>query len=234
MRILAVTPVLRHISACAASRRRALAVAALAGHEIIALELPHVGPQTNETLCATYNRAREIALALGVDAMLTVEDDMLIPDHAVSALIDAQADIAYALYVWRRPPHAWSAYWHLEDDGGLSVIMWDAERAVAWLRERAVVSMRGVGMGCTLIRRAVLETIPFRLDQGRAAPDWWLAYDARRAGFAQATHFGVICGHVTTTPSLTALWPDPRGPDYVRRDGIDAPVDDDVLRGVYA
>lgn len=234
MRILVVTPVLRHISVCAASRRRALAVAALAGHDIIAVELPHHGPQTNATLCATYNRAREIALTLNVDALLTLEDDMIIPDHAIPSLIDANADIAYGLYVWRRPPHAWSAYWHLEDNGGLSVSMWNAERATMWYREGAVVQMRGVGMGCTLIRRAVLEAIPFRLDQGRAAPDWWLAYDARKAGFAQATHFGVVCGHVTTMPSFTALWPDPQAPGYVRREGIDAPVDDDVLRGLYA
>lgn len=234
MRILAVTPVLRHISICAASRRRALAVAALAGHEVLALELPHTGPQTNETLCATYNRARELALALDVDAMLTIEDDMLLPDHAIPALINAQADIAYGLYVWRRPPHYWSAYWHLEDDGGLSVILWDAERATAWLREGAVVQMRGVGMGCTLIRRAVLEAVPFRLDQGRAAPDWWLAYDARKRGFGQATHFGVVCGHVLTSPSLTALWPDATAPDYVRREGIDAPPNDNVLEALYA
>jgi hypothetical protein len=234
MRILVVTPVLRHISVCTASRRRALAVAALAGHDIIAVELPHHGPQTNTTLCATYNRARQLALQLDADALLTIEDDMIVPERAIAVLAGTPGDIVYSLYVWRRPPHDWSAYWHLEDDGGLSVIRYNPLLATSWLRAGVAVEMRGVGMGCTLIRRAVLERIAFRLDQGRAAPDWWLAYDARHAGFTQTTHFGVVCGHVLTRPALTVLWPDAEADGYVRREGIDAPADDNVLEALYA
>jgi hypothetical protein len=79
-------------------------------------------------------------------------------------------------------------------------------------------------MGCTLIRRCVLEQLIFRTHR-MACCDWGLAMDAQEYGFSQRCDLGVVCGHMTThnpssvvgaTPWVLGvegppriIWPDP-------------------------
>jgi hypothetical protein len=66
-----------------------------------------------------------------------------------------------------------------------------------------------VGMACTLIRRHVLERLAFRLQPDAVeCCDWWLARDARAAGWSQRADLGLVCGHISPTPSPRVLWPD--------------------------
>ena len=59
-----------------------------------------------------------------------------------------------------------------------------------------VAPVDGVGSGCTLIMRDVLERIPFRAGvEDRDAPDLPFAKDCVKAGIKQMAHFGVLCGH---------------------------------------
>jgi hypothetical protein len=87
-------------------------------------------------------------------------------------------------------------------------------------------------MGCTLIKRNVLEEIRFRLHDGThswiveeyekqykkiginpyqdrrqmVCDDWLLAMDAQHYGFSQRANLGVVCGHIN---GESVLWPDP-------------------------
>lgn len=142
---------------------------------------------------AKYQRGRDILLAGDYDAMLTVEDDMIVPADAAQRLWATGADVAYGLYVWRRDRnHLWSAYTELTEDHGTSLSQdYDAARE-AWGK---VIEVQGIGNGCTLIRRHVLERINFE-HRGNACCDWYLALDARYAGFRQVCDTAVVCGHM--------------------------------------
>jgi hypothetical protein len=70
----------------------------------------------------------------------------------------------------------------------------------------------GVGFGCTLIRRDVLEAVSFRLPddvaRGGACTDWMFAGDLAARGVHQVCHFGVVCGHIAMEPSARVIWPE--------------------------
>lgn len=142
-----------------------------------------------------YNHGRDLVLAGGYDAMLAVEDDMIVPPDALTRLLATGADIAYGLYCWRNQGwHKWSAYTELKAKSGKSL---DEDKDVAKAAWGKVIDVAGIGMGCTLIHRHVLETLPFRTHE-MACCDWGLALDAQEAGYSQKCDLGVVCGHMTT------------------------------------
>lgn len=175
-----------------------------------------------DAITAQYNEARHLALEGGYDALLTVECDMLVPANAIRRLRRCNADIAYGLYILRRPPWEWNAY---------SVMEGMAAWPLSQVEERArkewgeVVEVDGIGLGCTLIQRKVLERVRFRADGllhqdgNRSYNDWYFACDAREAGFAQRCDTSVVCGHIhpqdeqgRDRPSV--IWPTGEPPFY--------------------
>ena len=151
-----------------------------------------------------YSRARTQFLAGPYDALLTVEDDVIIPPHALKRLLETRADVAYGLYVSRRD-YKWLAYYQVGEQGGYSLS--DDPRRFRDVWGRRIV-VEGVGLGCTFIRRRVLEQIAFRRD-GSASCDWYLAVDCKRLGFVQICDTTVICGHITHQKAgKVVIWPD--------------------------
>lgn len=153
-----------------------------------------------------YTRARELALTLGYGALLLVEADIIVPHDVVHRLLQTGADVAYGLYCSRNPHYGHN--WLLDLERGSYLVepaSKDADfRQQAWGR---VVPSFGHGLGCTLIRRGVLEDIPFRLpEEAEVASDWYFALDCQAAGIHQAHHCGVVCGHADGDE---ILWPDP-------------------------
>ena len=45
-----------------------------------------------------YNKARDLVMSNGYDALMTVEADMVIPTNALSKMIKHDADVVYGLY----------------------------------------------------------------------------------------------------------------------------------------
>ncbi len=183
---------------------------------------PHDYPYEN--VAHNYNVAKEVTLTLGLDALLTVECDMIIPANTVDRLAAAEADIAYGLYVWRHGRREWSAYTELTALKGKSISKNPEAARAAWGK---VIDVAGVGQGCTLIRRDALEKIEFGLWPGTpqaVSSDWMLALDAQRLGFTQRCDLGVVCGHQSYEPWPQVIWPDPEEDDLYRVEALPDPV----------
>lgn len=171
-----------------------------------------------DRLTALYQMVRERFLAGPYDALWTVEADMVVPQDALSRLLSAQADVAYGLYVWRHgAQHLWSAY---QATRGTMCSMWDMDPDAAKraLLAGAALPVAGVGLGCTLIRRHVLERLPFRHGADPICNDWYFALDCQFTGHKQVCDFGVVCGHIT--PMGRVLWPDPERPNGWRAERL--------------
>jgi hypothetical protein len=167
-----------------------------------------------------YNAARAIVLAQGYDALLTVESDMRVPADALERLAATGADVAYATYGFRRgDPPLLNAFSVMDPDAmaGYALSRVPERLRAAWGQ---VVEVDGVGLGCTLIRRAALAAVPFRIDRTRPHQDgtfshcdWYFALDCVERDIRQVAHLGVLCGHISpcdlsgaVAPSV--LWPD--------------------------
>lgn len=225
MNLLIVTPQLRRIGRVAISHWNARKAW---GRPHTFLELSNqAGVEDNDQVLAKYQDARAIFLGGTYDAMLTLEDDILIPDHAIESLVGAAqatgAGIAYSLYVWRRSAHPWSAYTSIDNETGESMMTSDPDRARRLAQTAGIAEVAGLGNGCTLIMRDTVERIPFRSYHNRsAAQDWALAVDAKAAGIKQVCHFGVQCGHVEIRGQYKIYWPDAGAESMWHEEVIDA------------
>lgn len=167
-------------------------------------------PAVHVNITRKYNTARAMTLAGGYDALLTVEADMIVPAIALQRMTLVEADVIYGLYVHRHSRHPWLAFQWITgtvgDYGGESFSKNPSLCPKAWGN---VVESKGVGLGCTLIRRHVLEAIEFRCapDQ-KVANDWMFALDADIAGFTQVHDCGVVCGHID---GKNVYYPEPNG-----------------------
>lgn len=146
---------------------------------------------------AQMNRGRELVLAGNYDAMLAVEHDMLLPPDALQKLLDVEAPVAYGVYVFRHGVPVLNTY---EKYPGKSKNVGESlslkPKKLQGLVKQGVIEVSGIGFGCTLIRRNVLEQIVFRhRDSDKNGTDYCFAEDCLRADIRQLAHFGVQCGH---------------------------------------
>ena len=160
--------------------------------------------ERNYDIAAKYNQARTMTLEGGYDALMTIEADMIPPENALQRLDRVDADIVYGLYVSRHGKHPWLTMTNVTEQ-----VRGSAGKGETWQEREAmwgkVVDTAGVGLGCTLIRRNVLEKIPFRVKDQFIANDWYFAIDAREMGFSQVHDCSVVCGHID---GYRTLWPD--------------------------
>lgn len=164
----------------------------------------------NDIVLKKYCRARRQFLDGNSDVFVTIEDDMIIPEDAIARLhkaLDNGADIAYGLYCWRisLSGGGWSAYVRMTEDEGQSVLI-DTEACCLAFSRKDCIPVVGVGLGCTAIKRHVLEAIDFRRG-GKHANDWYFALDCRDAGFTQVCDLGIRCGHIAMEPTPRIIWP---------------------------
>lgn len=162
-------------------------------------------------LCDKYNRARQAVLEGGYDAMLHVDADMVVPMDTLERLCAVDTDVAYGLYVARKNPGHWLCW--LDKDRSVSLNERPQVIRRYWSQQRRSY---GAGMGCTLIKRHVLERLQFRTN-GIVAADWTFAQDCVNYGFSQAHDLGCVCGHIDNDK---VLWADPGAPDLYRVEAI--------------
>lgn len=155
---------------------------------------PYPPPDVRNVL-AQYSYAREQTLRGPYDALIAIEQDIIVPPHALATLWEDGAAVVYGTYMLRHGMPVINALRHDSPINlGMSLSLYSGALAQASKAERVEVS--GVGFGCTLIRRHVLEAIPFRQDESGNAPDMPFARDCLQAGIEQIARFDVACGHI--------------------------------------
>lgn len=157
-----------------------------------------------------YIRGRELFLNSRCEALLVVESDIVPPTDALKRLAALDCDVAYGVYVFRKSQVAniFERYPGAARNTGESLSLhprkWEAARRAG------VVECSGGGLGCTLIKRHVLEQIDFRAATEEGKPsfvfcDSQFTEDVYRAGFSMMADTALFCGHVTEDG--TVLWP---------------------------
>jgi hypothetical protein len=153
-----------------------------------------------ENIAKKYRHAREVVLKNNYHFLMTVESDIIFPDDALYKLLDVGTDVAYGLVMSKVNKH-----WYMYLEGptrGKQVSRDPIKRREVWGK---IVPSVGIGNGCTLIRRHVLEELTYYA-RPKVAQDWNFAHDCQSKGFTQAHHCGVICGHIGDK----IYWPDPK------------------------
>ena len=194
MKILCFVPQTRTIEPSLASIRNL----DTAWHEVV-FEFASMGDDQTAhrwiNVTHKYQAARRMALEGDYDALMCIEDDIIVPADALQKLIAADADIAYGMVTWRREPHCWSAA-YVSGPGESDHITFDMDMNKARAAWGRVIDVIGCGLFCTLIRRNVLEAIDFRLPSTARCCDFYFAWDAYVAGFTQRCDTTVLCGHI--------------------------------------
>lgn len=168
----------------------------------------------HENTLFQYQLARELMLKGGYDYLFTVEHDMIVPKDALVKLLEVNAGVAYGVYRFRQKPAVLNVYRAVGKkarfpDFSLDYFPEVLERA----RRQVITDCSGLGFGCTLIKREVLEKVEMRRFEvgGHPSPDMQFAADCVRLGIVMKAHFGVSCGHIK--PNGTVLWPEDREDD---------------------
>ena len=150
---------------------------------------------THKNVLAQYQRAREMALEGGFDALWTFEHDMTCGPDALQRLSYTPAQVVYGVYLLRHGSWVLNAWEYVNDRNlGESLSLYPGKVAAA--RARGAVRVSGCGWGCTLIHRPVLERFEFH-DEGGENPAGDLAFakDVLRAKVASVARFDVACDH---------------------------------------
>lgn len=161
-----------------------------------------------------FERGREVFLAGRYEAMLIIESDIIPPKDALTRLAALDCDIAYGVYVFRNSRYGdegvvnvferykpWPEMTRNEGESLTVRKLWD------WARKQGVVECSGAGFGCVLIKRHVMEAIPFRTEwplNGAHCDTFWTR-DAYQAGYKMLADTAVICGHKDENGSIQ--WP---------------------------
>lgn len=172
-------------------------------HEVSWLDNPLPGRKM-QNVVAQYQKAWQMALAGNYDALLTVEHDMVLPANAVQKLYETDAPVVYGVYMLRHGLPTLSAWQYVNNTNlGMSLSLYPNE--VRKGRQQGWLEVCGVGWGCTLIRREVLEKVTVRSTGASDAGDMAFATDCVRGGIRQIARFDVPCEHIM--PDGTVLHP---------------------------
>lgn len=157
-----------------------------------------------ENILHQYIRGRETFLAGRYDAMLVIESDIIPPPDTLKRLAALGSDVAYGVYRFRHSDiiNVFERYPGTPRNEGESLSIWPEKLADALRRGHLPCS--GGGLGCALIRRRVLEAIPFRNEETGAC-DTPFNRDVMRLGYRQMADMGVTCGHKDEMGKV--IWP---------------------------
>jgi hypothetical protein len=153
-----------------------------------------------------YQEGRRRFLESAYDRMLIVESDIIPPEDALIKLYALDADCAYGVYRFRvsNVINIYSRANGPNRNIGESLSLYPDKLSAA-LR-RGVVDCSGAGLGCVLVKRKVMEQIPFRAGDDSSHCDSSFNTDVLRAGYVQKANMSVVCGH--KDEHGTILWPD--------------------------
>ena len=143
-----------------------------------------------------YQRGREHFLSGPYDAMLVIENDLIVPPDTLKRLAAMDCDVAYGCYVYRdgKVVNILERYPGDAKNPGESLTIRHLWKAA---QQKGIIECSGGGLGCVLVRRNVIERVPFEdyYNGGQFMDFPWTCavYDA---GFRMMADCDVQCGHV--------------------------------------
>lgn len=168
-----------------------------------------------ENLAIKHNQMRADVIEGGYSHLMLIEADMVFPVDSMRRLLEIDTDVAYGLYVARLKPRMWLCFQEISQTLFYSVSA-DRERAVSLWGQ--VVPSKGMGFGCSLIKREVLEQISFRINhRNNMADDLPFCLDVEAARFESKHDLGLICGHINGDK---VLWPDHEEKELYRSEQV--------------
>jgi hypothetical protein len=176
-------------------------------------------PRGRNNLTDKQNKARDIAVLMGYDYMLFVEEDMIIPPNTIQLLLDCNSGVAYGMYVFRYHPYITSC-WLGIDEANIAGISISNFPDVYKANFDSIIDCDGVGFGCTLIHKDVFSWLPFRVGwQDHTSTgeiphsDMFFSVDCIKHGVQQRCNLSCKCGHITQVnadgkPVASIMYPD--------------------------
>lgn len=166
--------------------------------------------------CATArNRIADIAVKRGVDYVLMVDNDVVLPKDALTNLLDDAKDVCLGYYAHRDTDNIYrgrTCVCKLYDKGGTAYFNYplDSEymaQELISLKESGQhkVRIHGGGMGCAFIRADVFKRTAYPWydwvnyadsNRGMLSEDLFFCEKCRKAGIPIYTDTRVNCGHM--------------------------------------
>lgn len=182
--------------------------------EIYSLTLKNLGipylrstyrASARERVVESRNLLREIVLTKGYDYLLSLEQDVIPPLDIVDRLLNHHVKVVSGLYstprVMTRKRKDGSLV-KVREEVPLATLIGEPGKA-RWMMPEEVKGERflevgGIGLGCVLIHRSILEKVKFRYDSTTAAfDDMWFSRDVRSLGEKIFLDTSVKCKHMT-------------------------------------
>ncbi len=173
---------------------RACLVAQKRGYNIESL-----GGTQKELLCHARNRIIENFLSTNSTHLFCLDSDILLENHALASLIEADQDVVTGIYFQKEPPYkplimvkgGFSRYKKGEKGLHSYIVEWP---------ENTIFPIDAGGLGCCLFRREVFERIkaPWFAWTEESGEDIGFFVRLRQEGISVFCHSGVICGHART------------------------------------
>lgn len=208
--VMVFTPILRLEPATV----RALCLMESAGPLTVVLQRDNPAGKPYEDHLHQYQRGRRLFLVGGYDAMLVIESDIIPPQDTLQRLAALGVDVAYGSYLFRgdgQPvTNILERYYSRPETRhkpARNIGEPLSERGLYQAAVRqGVIDCSGSGLGCILIKRNVVEAVPFERPPAGGFFDMAWTEAVYRAGYRMKADMSVKCGHVNKDGSV--LWPD--------------------------
>ena len=168
-------------------------------HWLLGFANPHPerrDPKGVKNVLAQYEKGREIFLGGDWDWLWIVESDIIPPPGALTRMLELAGEKDAAVV---RLPYLYRQPWPQEVTALATHYSHTARnRGEPFKRPypTGVTLVSGSGLGCTLVRRDVMEKVPFRYDGPNVHCDTYWNDDVWRAGYTkQYADWDLWCGH---------------------------------------
>ena len=154
-----------------------------------------IGGTSNQVLCRARNKIVEDFLSSDATHLFCIDSDVVIPNHTLDMLVEADKDIITGIYFQKTEPH-------------LPLIMAKGKLPkgpvhhfiLEWPQD-VIFPIDSGGLGCCLLKKEVFEKVKspwFEWEEGKAGEDIGFFLKTKKAGIDIFCHPHVLCGHVTS------------------------------------